>query len=35
MSAYPPSLGLPIAIMVDVHDVLEAAMRLVAYLRCV
>jgi hypothetical protein len=32
VSAYPPSPGLPIAIVVDVHDVREASMRLVACL---
>ena len=32
VSAYPPTPGLPIAIVVDVHDVPEATMRLVACL---
>ena len=32
VSAYPPSPGLPIAIVVDVHYVPEASMRLVACL---
>ena len=32
VSAYPPSPGLPIAIVVDVHYVPEATMRLVACL---